>query len=111
MGEESKENYDLMKKYSKLKQQVLSPSMLLNRYMVALLLFMTWMFFFDKYKVSNGIHLSNTIEKLEGKKVAYDAKIAEALVKKEQLDQHSEKYAREKYYMHKENEEVFIIEK
>lgn len=100
-----------MKKYRKLAEQVLRPSLFLNRYAVTLMLFLTWLIFFDKYKISNGIYLTNTIEKLENKKIEYDAKIAEALVQKEQLEQHSEKYAREKYYMHKDNEEVFIIEK
>jgi len=69
------------------------------------------MFFFDKYKIGNSVYLSKTITKLEKAKEDYADKIVSAQTIKSELEQHSEKYAREKFFMHKDNEEVFIIEK
>jgi len=84
---------------------------MLNKYTVTLLAFSVWMIFFDKYKISSSIYLSKTVTKLEKSKQDYDQLLEEALVERQQLVENSEKYAREKFYMHKADEEVFIIEK
>ena len=83
----------------------------INRYSIATLLFLVWIVFFDKYKVSTSLYLTKTVEKLEVSKEEYKVKIAQAIIDKNQLEGNSEKFAREKFFMHKENEEVFIIEK
>ena len=100
-----------MAKVSQILAVVLSRSVILNRYTVTIACFLAWMLFFDKYKISNSIYLSNTIAKLERSKEEYNEKIAKAKLERKQLEENSEKYAREKFFMHKENEEVFIIEK
>lgn len=84
---------------------------LLNQFTIAGFCFLVWMIFFDKYKLSNSILLSNTIEKLENAKLDYENKLAIAIIERKELEENSEKFAREKFFMHKENEEVFIIEK
>jgi len=82
-----------------------------NKYTITLLAFFVWMIFFDKYKVGSSIYLSKTVSKLEKSKTDYENMLAEAIIEKKQLEENSEKYAREKFYMHKADEEVFIIEK
>lgn len=100
-----------MAKVSQLLAVVLNRKFLLSRYFIVTLCFFAWMLFFDKYKISNSIYLSRTVSKLEKAKLDYHQKIVVATLERKQLEENSEKYAREKFYMHKENEEVFIIEK
>jgi cell division protein DivIC len=47
---------------------------------------------------------------LKDEKVRYQSNLEQAILDRETLRKNKEKYAREKYYMHKENEEVIIIE-
>ncbi|MCI5080992.1 MAG: hypothetical protein MRY78_04840 [Saprospiraceae bacterium] len=82
-----------------------------NRYFVALVLFVAWMVFFDKHDMLTQWRLQNSVEKLEEDKVYYSKKIKEAQQERLDLDVNKEKFAREKYYMQKQNEDVFIIVK
>ncbi len=101
----------MAKKNEKRTETIFSGRQFINRYTIATLMFFVWMVFIDKYKVSTSLYLSRTVEKLEVSKEEYKVKIAQAIVDKNQLESNSEKFAREKFFMHKENEEVFIIEK
>jgi len=100
-----------MSKKKSLFRSYVSLATLINRYVIAFLLFASWMLFFDKYRISNSIKLNRTITKLTIAKEDYIQKIAQSQINKAELEENSEKYAREKFFMHKENEEVFIIEK
>lgn len=81
-----------------------------NKYTVTLALFVVWMLFFDRYNVYNNYLLKKGIDKLENKKQEYVEKLAQVKIEKKNFDNDIERYAREKYYMHKDNEKVFIIE-
>lgn len=100
-----------MPKLKELFGQYFSAKMLLNRYVLTILAFAIWMVFFDKYKVSNNLYLGRTISKLEKSKEELKDNIKSAHLEKKDLEENSEKFAREKFYMHKDNEEVFIIDK
>lgn len=86
------------------------PDYLVNRYFITAMVFFVWMIFFDKNKWLNQLQLSQSIYRLEQEKKNLAKQIVEARKDKEDLDKNKEKYAREKYYMHKENEDIFIFE-
>jgi cell division protein DivIC len=83
-----------------------------NKYIWVLLLFGIWMVFLDNYSYFGHRVLDKQIDELEENKKYYQEEIkkdSEKIKKLHNLDQ-TEKYAREKYYMKKDNEEVYIIE-
>jgi hypothetical protein len=55
--------------------------------------------------------LSRTLTELEDKKAEYEEQLEIAIEDKEILKQNMEKFAREKYLMHKDNEEVIVLKK
>ena len=98
-------NFFYMKKIS---------SIITNKYFLATGFFVVWMLFFDMKDVSTQWDRRQELKKLEQKKHYYEQEITKA--KKELSDlQNSpaalEKFARERYMMKKNGEDVFIIEK
>ncbi|MDF1694672.1 MAG: septum formation initiator family protein [Saprospiraceae bacterium] len=83
----------------------------MNKYVVVTFAFLVWMLFFDKNGIPTNINLKDNIANLEATKAEYEEKIVEALAEKKEIEENKEKYAREKYLMHKENEDVIVIEK
>lgn len=83
-----------------------------NKYVWVLLFFSTWMIFLDNYSYFDHRVLDNQIDELEDNKEYYQEEIKKDLenIKKLKNPQQIEKYAREKYYMKKENEDIYIIE-
>ncbi len=77
-----------------------------------MLLFAIWMFFFDtnSYFIHN--ELNKSIETLENNKNIYKNEIEKdkTFIDKMKDSNEVEKYAREKYYLKKENEDIYIIE-
>ena len=82
-----------------------------NKYLLSMLLFLVWLSFFDKNNLYNQYRLTQKLEKLENDKVGYEEKLVTAIKEREVLEENKERYAREKYFVKKDNEEVFIIEK
>ena len=81
-----------------------------NRYSLTLICFAFWMLFIDRHDLWTQWKLSRTMQKLTDDRKYYEDKIDE--IKNDELDvqKHKEKFAREKYFMSKANEHVFIIE-
>ena len=83
-----------------------------NMYVLVLTIFVIWMAFFDTNSMLIHLELRKEIKKLEKQKeflkgeIDKDKKILEKLSDSTEL----EKFAREKYYMKKDNEEIFLIE-
>ncbi|UII75292.1 septum formation initiator family protein [Flagellimonas sp. HMM57] len=83
-----------------------------NMYVLVLTIFVIWMTFFDTNSLMIHLELRNEVKKLEKQKdflqgeIEKDKEILKKLSSKSEL----EKFAREKYYMKKENEEIFLIE-
>ena len=88
------------------------PSWMKNKYIVTTICFGTWLMFFDDRDVVTQIKQSGEARDLEQSRDYYNGQIS--LTKKE-LDQLKsdpgtlEKYAREKYRMKKDNEDLFIV--
>lgn len=87
------------------------PPILLNKYILATIAFVVWMFFFDKNRMTVQWELSQEIHQLERDKVYYIEEIETAKAAREDLKNNLEKYAREKYFLKQSDEDVFIIEK
>lgn len=83
-----------------------------NVYVVILTIFVIWMLFLDENSYLTHREFNEEIEELEiwidyhKKKIEKDKKTIQKLQDSSQL----ERYAREKYFMKKENEEIYIIE-
>lgn len=86
---------------------------LTNKYLITMVLFIVWMLFYDQRDYFQQKERRNELKKLEMKKTYYEQEIDKT--KKELGDlQNSpaalEKYARERYLMKKDGEDIFIIE-
>ena len=82
-------------------------------YLLALAGFVVWMLFFDEKDVFTQIKRTRELEKIENRIAFYRQEIDQTKKQIEQLDTDPamlEKFAREKYFMKRDNEEVFIIE-
>lgn len=85
---------------------------ILNKYFYTGFAFVLWMLFFDQENLIEQIRLSNTLSNLRDKKEFYEEEIAknENSIKKLETDTAwLEKFAREKYFMKKDDEDVFVI--
>jgi cell division protein DivIC len=83
-----------------------------NKYVWVLLFFSTWMIFLDNYSYFDHRVLDNQIDELEDNKEYYQQEIKkdEDQIKQLNNPEQIEKYAREKYYMKKDSEDIYIIE-
>lgn len=83
-----------------------------NVYVMILIPFLIWMFFFDENSYLVHKKFDREIEDLENTISFYKQKIKQdkATIEKLQDSLELERFAREKYLMKKENEEIFIIE-
>lgn len=81
----------------------------INRYTLICFVFSIWMIFFDRHDLLTHIFLSNRLDELKQEKAFYEEGIEKTHQMYNQINHDIEKYAREKYYMHRSDEEVFII--
>jgi cell division protein FtsB len=89
------------------------PPALRNFYIVTGLCFFIWMLFLDSNDLISRLKMSNKIRSLENEKEFYQEKIAEVEKDRKELMTNKElleKFAREKYLMKKETEDIFIIQ-
>lgn len=83
-----------------------------NKYVLILLLFLVWMLFFDTNSVLIHNELDGDIRALENNAEFYESEIDndKRFIQKMEDSSEMEKFAREKYYLKKENEDIYIIE-
>ncbi len=83
-----------------------------NKYLITGIAFAVWMLFFDRNDISLQIRRANELKKLEQNEELMDKKIAETKQELNLLKNNPEtleKYAREKFLMKKDNEDLFVI--
>lgn len=90
------------------------PSFIYNKYLLATLLFIGWMLFFDRNDFFTQMERKKNLEQIEQSKTYFAQKIAEG--KKFSIDMRSnadavEKFVREKYLMKRDNEDLFLVQK
>ncbi len=83
-----------------------------NKYVLILVIFTIWMIFFDTNSWFIHKELNDEIDKLEGNRAYFKQEIKSDRdqINKLKDSEELERFAREEYYMKKENEELFIIE-
>lgn len=83
-----------------------------SRYTLVLLFFLVWMIFLDNYSYFDHRILDKQINELQDNKKYYKDEIAKDKKSIKNLNNpgETEKYAREKYYMKRDSEDVYIID-
>ena len=88
------------------------PKAFRNFYIVTGLIFLTWMLFLDSNDFISRYKLTSKLRSLDNEKEYYAEKIKEVEKDREELMGNRElleKFAREKYLMKKETEDIFIV--
>ena len=88
-------------------------SFLKNKYLIAGAVFLVWMLFFDTKDIGSSIDRWKKYRDLQASEAMYDKQINETKAELGQLKTNAqtiEKYAREKYQMKKDNEDLFIVQ-
>lgn len=83
-----------------------------NRYTFTFLGFLAWLTFFDKHDFILQHSYRNKLESLKNEREYYIAQIEKNKEEMKELftnNRNLEKFAREKYYMKRENEDVFVF--
>ena len=88
------------------------PHFLRNKYALTFLFFVVWVTIFDNHSVINWIQNRIQISNIKAEQRRYKEQLNATLNTIEQLKTNNdslEKFAREKYGLHKEDEDVFIV--
>ncbi len=85
------------------------PKPLRNRYFLIIGLFLFWMIFIDRHDLLTQWRLQSTVDELKGEMDYYSEKIEETEQERLDLELNTEKIAREKYFMTRPGEDVYII--
>ncbi|RZL47565.1 MAG: septum formation initiator family protein [Pedobacter sp.] len=83
-----------------------------NKYFLAVITFGVWMMFFDKNDMLSQYEYRAQVNKLQQEKDFYAKETASVKKDLKELDSNLntvEKFAREKYFMKKDNEDVFVV--
>ena len=88
------------------------PSWIRNKYFLSITGFVVWMLFFDPRDLYSQIERGHELRDLQRSKRYFQEQIAIESIELQELRTNPatvEKYAREKYLMKRENEDLFIV--
>jgi cell division protein FtsB len=83
-----------------------------NKYLMAVLVFLVWLLIFDNNSLIDRVRYLRILHDMEDEKQYYLERIEEDSRRLKELKtdrDNLEKFAREQYFMKKENEDVFVI--
>ena len=82
-----------------------------TKYFVVLLLAGIWMLFFDRYRLISRAKVSAKIEQLQADKRFYERSLSELEYQSGRMTERQtiERIAREKYFMKRNNEDIYVI--
>jgi cell division protein DivIC len=89
------------------------PGFLTNKFLLGGAAFVVWMLFFDRNDLFTQIERRSELHSLQESKEYYTTQIAQERKTSEELKSNPstiEKYAREKYLMKRDNEDLFLVE-
>jgi cell division protein DivIC len=86
------------------------PKPLRNKYFLSIAVFAAVMILFDKHDLLTQWKLRGSVKRLEYDKTYYEQRLEQAKIDQDNINNNKEQFAREKYHMHKSDEDVFIIE-
>lgn len=90
-----------------------SLNLLKNKYIITASLFVVWMSFFDQNDLGSWIKRTKEINKLEADREYYTSRVEELKQRQQALfndDEELERFAREKYLMRKDGEDLYIVQ-
>ena len=102
----------MKKKYAEFIKKYPYLKLVANWITVITVFFLVWLIFFDTYSCFDHRHMDKEIKKLEENKAYYleqidaDKEHSNKLNRMEEV----ERYAREKYFMKRDSEDIYIIE-
>ena len=88
------------------------PKPIRNKYVITSILFLLWILFLDDYNLINQKRMQEKVNELVKQKDFYNSEIKSDSTELSELKNNpkqQERFAREKFLMKKENEDVFII--
>jgi len=100
-----------MVKLSKIKSKI--PPFLRNKYVLTLLFFVVWITIFDKNSVIDWVQNKIQISRIKSEQQRYQELLnttSDTIKQLETNDESLEKFARERYGFHREDEDVFVVE-
>lgn len=83
-----------------------------NKYIIVLIIFAIWILFLDNYNLLSQYRMKKKIQLLEEKKVFYETEIKQdsiILYNLKNIKEEQERFARERFLMKKQKEDLFII--
>lgn len=92
--------------------QIKVPKIFKNFYVLASIIFVIWMIFLDPNNLWRQIKQKQKVNELREKRDFYSQRIEELSKDSENISEDSaelERYAREKFFMKKKSEDVFIV--
>lgn len=92
--------------------QIKVPKIFKNFYVLASIIFVIWMIFLDPNNLWRQIKQKQKVNELREKRDFYSQRIEELSKESENISEDSaelERYAREKFFMKKKSEDVFIV--
>ncbi len=87
-------------------------NLLQNKFFLSGIAFIVWMLFFDRNDLASQYEYRTKVQKLEEEKQFYTSEIEKADKELKELTsniQSLEKFARERYFMKRENEDVYVV--
>ena len=84
-----------------------------NKYYITLIAFVIWILFFDSNNVFEIYKFHKAYHQLQDEKSFYINETAKVNLEKQELfssEKSLEKFARERYYMKRDNEDIYIFE-
>ena len=99
-----------MKRIKNLYQKL--PAPLRNKYLITFIVFLVWIFFIDTFDIITQIRMNNEFKQLKEQQEFYKAEIEKDSTKVYNLNnnpEEQERFARERFLMKKDNEDVFIV--
>ena len=99
-----------MKKIKDLYQKL--PTPFRNKYLIIFVVFLVWIFFIDTFDVITQIKMKNEFNDLKQQQEFYKDEIEKDSTKIYNLNnnpEEQERFARERFLMKKENEDLFIV--
>ena len=88
------------------------PNWLKNRYAFTIIIFIVWVSFFDQNKITTQYSYHSVLNESKSEKEYFNQVIKKTSQELDDLTKNPatlEKFARENYFMKKENEEVFVF--
>ena len=86
-----------------------TPKFIQNKWALSFLVLFIWVLFFEDINLISLFRTKSKINKLKQEWVFKEERIKQAEEKKSLILSNTEKYARETFWMKRENEEIFII--